>query len=122
MRKTKKHFITISIIIAIIVGGIAYGIDSAFSDIQRIDGQEYITESTSPNGTYAVTAYLNNGGSTTDYAVLATLRNNKNYKIKNIYWQYHCEKADIEWLNDKTVKINGIQLNVKNEIYDYRCL
>ncbi|MEG6611795.1 DUF5412 family protein [Pseudoclostridium thermosuccinogenes] len=45
---------------------------------------------------------------------------NKNGKTKNIYWQYHCEKAEIEWINDEIVIINGVELNVKSEIYDYR--
>ena len=132
MIKRKKCIITISIIIAIVVGGIAYGIYWAFYDIQRINGQEYfydiqringqeyITEATSPDGTYTVTAYLNNGGATTSYAVLGTLKNNKKNKTKNIYWQYRCEKADMEWLSDDTIKINGIQLQVEDEIYDYR--
>ena len=116
----RKKYIKICIIIAIVVIGIVYSIKWSFSDIQRINGQEYITESTSPDGKYTVTAYLNNGGATTDYAVLATLKNNKNGKTKNIYWQYHCEEADIEWLSDDTIKINEVELNVKNEIYDYR--
>ena len=116
----RKQYIKICIIIAIVVIGIVYCIKWSFSDIQRINGQEYITESTSPDGKYTVTAYLNNGGATTDYAVLATLKNNKNGKTKNIYWQYHCEEADIEWLSDDTIKINEVELNVKNEIYDYR--
>ena len=116
----RKKYIKICIIIAIVVIGIVYGIKWSFSDIQRINGQEYITESTSPDGKYTVTAYLNNGGATTDYAVLATLKNNKNGKTKNIYWQYHCEEAYIEWLSDDIIKINEVELNVKNEIYDYR--
>lgn len=118
--KQKKYIITIFIIVFIIIGGVSYIINWAFFDIQRINGQEYLDESTSPNGTYTVTAYLNNGGATTSYAVLGTLKNNKNGKSKNIYWQYRCEKAEMEWLNDETIKINGIELNVKSEIYDYR--
>lgn len=119
-RKIKKNFVIISIIIFVMIGAVAYTINWAFFDIQRIDGQEYITELTSPNETYTVTAYLNNGGATTSYAVLGTLKNNKNGKNKNIYWQYRCEKANMEWLNDEVIKINGKELNVKNEIYDYR--
>lgn len=120
MKKTKKHLITIFIIITIMVCGVAYVINWAFFDIQRINGQKYLTESSSPNGTYTVTAYLNNGGATTSYSVLGILKNNKNGKIKNIYWQYRCEKAEIEWLNDESIRINGVELNVKNEIHDYR--
>ncbi|MFA6941752.1 MAG: DUF5412 family protein [Clostridiaceae bacterium] len=119
-QKTKNRFIKTCIIIAIIVSGAAYAINYAFFDIQRLKGQEYLNESTSPNGTYTVTAYLNNGGATTGFAVLGTLKNNINGKKKNIYWQYHCEKANIEWLNEESVKINGAELNVRNEIYDYR--
>ena len=119
-QKTKKNLVIISIIIVAMVGAAAYAINWAFFDIQRIDGQEYLKELTSPNGTYTVTAYLNNGGATTGYAVLCALKNNNNGKNKNIYWQYRWEKADMEWLNDETIKINGLELNVKNEIYDYR--
>lgn len=36
MRKTKKHLITIFIIITSMVGGVAYAINWAFFDIQRI--------------------------------------------------------------------------------------
>ena len=120
MKRTKKYLIRILITIAIIIGGAAYAINWAFFDIQRINGQEYLTEATSPNGMYTVTAYLNNGGATTSYATLGILKNNKNGKVKNIYWQYRSEKAEMEWLNDETIRINGIVLNVKNEIYDYR--
>lgn len=116
----KKSIITIFLSSAIIAGGISYGVYWAFYDIQRINGQQYITESTSPNGKYTVIAYLNDGGATTGYAVLGMLKNNNSGKTKNIYLQYNCEKADISWINDETIKINGIQLNVKNEIYDYR--
>ena len=119
-QKTKKKLVIISIIIVAVVGAAAYAINWAFFDIQRINGQEYLNEATSPNGTYTVTAYLNNGGATTSFAVLGILKNNESGKIKNIYWQYRCEKANMEWLNDEKIKINGVELDVKNEIYDYR--
>jgi len=119
MRKTRKYIITISIIV-FIVGGVSYIINWAFFDIQRINGQKYLDELTSPNGTYTVTTYLNNGGATTNYAVLGTLNNNINGKTKNIYWQYRCEKSEMEWLNDEIIKINGVELNVKSDVYDYR--
>jgi len=117
---TKKRLATAFIIFVVTIGGIVYFINWAFYDIQRIHGQEYITETTSPNGTYTVTASLNNGGATTGCAILGTLKNNKSGKSKNIYWKYHCEKADMQWLDDETIKINGVELKVKNEVYDYR--
>ena len=103
-----------------IVALLAYGIYWAFYDIQRLDGQDVIEEVSSPNGTYTITAYLNNGGATTSYAVLCTVKNNKTGKKKNIYWQYRCENAEIIWKSDEIVIINGIELNVSKDTYDYR--
>lgn len=107
-------------ILLIVFALILYGIYWAFFDIQRIDGQEIITTSDSPDSTYTVTAYLNNGGATTDYAVLCAVKNNKTGKERNIYWNYHCSTADIQWIDDKTVNINGIELDVTKDSYDYR--
>lgn len=115
----KKKIIP-AVVLFMVIGFIGYGIKWAFFDIQRIDGQEYITKSESPNGTYLVTAYLNNGGATTDYAVLCSVENKLNGKEKNIYWNYHCDSVDILWTDDDTVVINGIALNLPNQTYDYR--
>ena len=65
-----------------------------------------IAESTSPDGTYTVNAYVSDGGATTPYTVS--------------YWQYRENAADITWVDDDTVKINGVILDVPNETYDYR--
>lgn len=116
----KKIIVSICIITGIVLALFAYGIYWAFFDIQRIDGQEVIDVSHSPNSSYTVTAYLNNGGATTDYAVLCSVKNNNTGREKNIYWNYHCYDAVIKWLDDKTVVINGIQLDVTKDTYDYR--
>ncbi|MEL1134310.1 DUF5412 family protein [Desulfitobacterium sp. THU1] len=119
-QKIRKKLLFVLLTLAILAGGIIYAINWAFFDIQRISGQEYLAESTSPNGTYTVTAYLNNGGATTDYAVLCRMKNNINGKIKNIYWQYHSKQADMVWINYEIIRINNIEINVNSEIYDYR--
>ena len=92
----------------------------AFFDIQRIEGQNELTVSQSPNGKYTVTAYLNDGGATTDFAVLCTVKDNENGKEKNIYWNYHCNSADIKWVDEDTVDINGEVLDVETDTYDFR--
>jgi hypothetical protein len=117
----KKSSTTIWLIImAVIVVLISGGIYWAFFDIQHIDADEIIEVSKSPDGAYTVTAYLNNGGATTDYSVLCSVTNNQTGKTRNIYWQYHCQTADIQWLDNTTVIINGIELDVTKDIYDYR--
>lgn len=120
MKKRSVPVIIVASILLIVFVLISYGIYWAFFDIQHIDGQEIITVSDSPDSSYTVTAYLNSGGATTDYAVLCAVKNNKTGKERNIYWNYHCSTADIQWLDDKTASINGIELDVTTDLYDYR--
>ena len=116
----KKAYRVVGIVIFFIVALVGYGIYWAFYDIQRLEGQEVLQEVSSPNNTYTITAYLHNGGATTDYAVLCSVKNNHTGKEKNIYWQYHCAEATIIWIDEDTVQINGVELDVTKDTYDYR--
>lgn len=98
----------------------AYAYWWAFHDIQRIAWQEILTQSDSPSGRYTVTAYLTNGGATTDFGVLCGVTDHMTGGERKFYWQYRCEEARILWLDDETVQINGIVLDVQNGRYDYR--
>ena len=115
-----KSGLKIFIISLLVIVLLFYAVYWAFFDIQHIKGQDYLRASTSPDKKYTITAYLNNGGATTSYAVLCTVKNNKTGKKKNIYWQYRCENAEIIWKSDEIVIINGIELNVSKDTYDYR--
>ncbi len=116
----KKTLSIIGIVLLLVISMLGYGFYWAFYDIQRLEGQEVIQKVTSPNGTYTVTAYLNNGGATTGCAVLCSVKTNGRNNEKNIYWQYRCEEANIVWVDEHTVQINGVELNVKKDTYDYR--
>lgn len=116
----KKTLPIVCIVVLLLISLLGYSIYCFFYDIRHIEGQEVIQKISSPSDTYTITAYLNNGGATTDYAVLCSVKNNSTGKEKNIYWQYHCNKADIAWLDEETVQINGVELNVKKDTYDYR--
>ncbi|GAE37712.1 DUF5412 family protein [Halalkalibacter akibai] len=113
--KKKKTLIKLLIIVGILV----YGIYWVFFDWGRFK-QELISESTSPNGTYTIYAYLNNTHATTPFTVLGELVfNNSSKRSKIIYWD-KAENANILWIDDNTVEINGIIINVPNESYDFR--
>ena len=84
--------------------------------------EEHISTSTSPDKTYTLEAYKVNGGATVDYSI-------KVYKLSDtmrlektlIYNKYHEYDAKIEWINNDTVSINGVILDLsKNETYDWR--
>lgn len=109
------------IIPLLIIGLLGYGVYWAFFDMGRLPKGDLISEVTSPDGTYTLKAYVSSGGATTDNAVLGELNFNKeNKKAKNIYWNYHEENANIKWLDENTVIINGHKLKVLNETFDYR--
>ncbi|AYA75928.1 hypothetical protein DOE78_11025 [Bacillus sp. Y1] len=114
----KKNVIIISLLLLCLF---AYGVYWLLFDINRINPGEFISQSTSPNSDYTIKAYVNNGGATTDYAVLGVLYfNEENRRPKNIYWNYHEEQAEIKWENENTVVINGHKLKIPNETYDFR--
>lgn len=39
---------------------------------------------------------------------------------KIIYWGQGTSHLELKWLDNHTVRINGIELNVQKEVYDYR--
>ena len=92
---------------------------SYFFSIQSYKGEEVIGIYPSPNGTYILTTYLNNAKDwTVDFAVLGRVKNTKTNLSKNVYYKYHCNVAEVQWLDDTTVVINDVIINVKKDIYD----
>lgn len=79
-----------------------------------------ILSSLSPNSMYQVNAYLCDGGATVDQSIRAEVVIVSTGKTRNIYWQYHAYDAEINWISDELVSINGITLNVLEDMYDYR--
>jgi hypothetical protein len=120
--KIWKKVVVISLVIGLVfVGLIGYGVYWAFFDMSRLPTGEYLTEETSPDGTYTLKAYVTNGGATTSYAIRGELVfNDRNNKTKNIYWNYREETADIVWKDDDTVEINGHILDVPDDTFDFR--
>jgi len=106
------------VFIAIVVG---YGVYHFFFDLNNLPHGELINEVPSPNGEYTFKAYLVNGGATVDFAVRGEVQFNKSSKKpKTIYWNYHESEANIKWLDNDTVVINGHELNVTKETFDFR--
>lgn len=72
----------------------------------------------SPNGVYIMNAYKIDGGPISADAIRVEIINKKKNKKKNIYWCYPKSEVSIKWLNDETVEINEIKLNIKKEKYN----
>lgn len=117
-KKMLKGLILIGLIFIALLG---YGVYWAFFDMNRLPTGEYLTEETSPDGTYTVRAYVTNGGATVSYSVRGELVfNKKENKTKNIYWRDREETANISWTDSDTVVINGHSLDVPHDKFDLR--
>lgn len=118
--KRKKIVKIILIISFLFVGFIGYGVYWAFFDMNRLPRGEYLTEESSPDGTYSLKAYLSSPSLSSDAVRGELIFNERNGKTKNIYWNYRESTAKIKWLDNKTVVINGRSLEVPNERFDFR--
>lgn len=117
----KRNKIVILLILSFVII-ISLNISNRLRDkMNTLPKGEYMTESTSPSGDYTVKTYLCNGGATVDWAIRGELTiNSKFNKKRNIYWQYRTNESDITWKDNKTVVINGIDIDLPNGKYDYR--
>jgi len=117
----RKKIVRISLIISFLfIGFVGYGIYWAFFDMNTLPTGEYLTEETSPDGTYTLKAYVSVTNLSSDAVRGELVFNKHNGKTKNIYWNYRESTANIEWLDTKTVVINGYTLEVPNERFDFR--
>lgn len=117
----RKKIVKISLIIGFLfMGFIGYGVYWAFFDMKRLPTGEYLTEETSPDGTYTLKAYVSSPSLSADAVRGELVFNEPKGKTKNIYWNYRESTAKIEWLDNKTVVINGHTLEVPNGKFDFR--
>lgn len=113
----KKIFMVIMIIGLTLFIAVYY----FFYDMSRLSGGTIIAEETSPDGTYTVKAYLGEHGATVANTIRGELVfNHMARKPKNIYWNYREEEAVVFWVDEDTVVINEKELDVPDEVYDYR--
>lgn len=114
--KGKSHVIIVIIIVLVIVYAIYY----FFYNTSNLPEGDLIESIKSPTDEYKLNSYFINGGSLSGDAIRVELTNNKTSKRKNIYWGYPESTANIKWINEDTVEINGHTLNIHKDRYDWR--
>ncbi len=96
-------------------------INHFFYSMSNLPDGEFLTESRSPNGEYTVKAYVSMSGATVADAVRGeVVYHQKKDKKKNIYWNYRESTAEIDWIDEHTISINGVKLDVRKDVYDFR--
>ena len=121
MKKYHLLFIACSLVFSMFIFW-AFGIFliKHMSGMNDLPNGDYIESYESPNGEYVVNSYLCSGNATVDFAVRCEAVNNKTGDTRNIYWEYHFDTADVSWVDENTVLINGHYLNVITDSYDWR--
>ncbi|WP_087456524.1 DUF5412 domain-containing protein [Tumebacillus avium] len=116
----KKVLIGCSSFLILVLGILAFAVYYFFYSMDRLPVGEFLTQSSSPNKTYTIDFYLVNGGATTDFSVRGELVINKTKERENIYWEYRTENVKAVWKDEYTVLINGHELDVRKDKYDWR--
>ena len=109
----------------LLIGTLLFGlfmmINYLFFNIDRVPEGELLADKISPSGEYTVLTYAINAHTTVAPAVRGEVISHKeNVKKRNLYWAYRKEQGEIEWINKHVVSINGIELDVRTETYDFR--
>lgn len=119
IKKIKKS--RIKILLFLFIFSVFFLIYTLFYDINNISGGKFLNEVSSSNGDYALKAYLIDGGPLSSDSMRVELVYNKNKsKVKNIYFNYPENSVTMKWLDNFNVEINGKQLNINKETYDWR--
>ena len=107
-------FISVLFIVALLIGVLIL-----FNSIFSPD-KELISTTESIDGRYKVEAYRINGGATTDYVVRCYLKGDKILGKKLIYNDYHVDSASLIWIDNDTIWINGHEIDLPDDKYDFR--
>ena len=126
--KRRKTALTAVIILAAIIGLLAFLFWYFFVSMYHLPEGTEIDRVVSPDGTYTLVLYAV-APPAEAVARRGELINNETGKKKNIYWDFATTSTyqywndhltGIRWLDEVTVEINGIQLDVRHEHYNRR--
>ena len=109
----KKYTLVLILIISI------FAIIKFFSNnLLFLPKGEIIETLISQDNKHTMNAYIIDGGSLSANAIRVEIINNKTKKVKNIYWSYPENEVEIKWIDNETVIINNIKLNIYKDTYN----
>lgn len=88
-------------------------------DMDRLPEGVETARCVSPDGKYVLILYESET-SLSSPALRGEILECASGKRRNIYWQYRPAGRDCVWVDNETVRINGITLNIHHDRYDYR--
>lgn len=93
--------------------------DFLIVELNELPEGVFLSKYPSPNNKFIARAYLlDEGGATVRTAIRVEIDNGN--EIKTIYWNYDESTVNILWLDNKTIMINGHQLNIFVDTYQWK--
>jgi hypothetical protein len=116
----KPKFLIIISLAVVVIGLISWLYYYLSYDLQRLSkAGEVIAIAESPNKKYVITVKKNSAGASSMSWNLVGIVGDRTNKEKIIYWDEGSE-AKVKWIDEKTVIINDVELNIEKDTYDYR--
>ena len=103
-----------SIIILVIIGFITLML--YFNHVAPLENRP-LGECTSPDCKHVCVVFVSNGGATTPYTVVAQVRGSWIIGKRTVYAVDNIEEATFRWIDNRTVRINGIDLDIYKDYY-----
>ena len=103
-----------SIIILVIIGFITLML--YFNHVAPLENRP-LGESTSPDGKHVCVVFVSDGGATTPYTVVAQISGTWIIGKRTVYAVDNIEDADFHWVDDRTIRINGVSLDIYKDYY-----
>lgn len=119
MNKKRKVFLIFLIVVVFLACLFKY---ISMFYIPRTIGYEYKGSVYSPDGKYMLNLWNTSGGATSSFSVSASVASIDGKFKKNIFREIHETNIEGYWIDNCTVSINGIILDVEYETYDNRRL
>ena len=116
MRKTLKilGIAIASVILLVIIGFITLML--YFNHVAPLENRP-LGECTSPDCKHVCVVFVSNGGATTPYTVVAQVRGSWIIGKRTVYAVDNIEEATFRWIDNRTVRINGIDLDIYKDYY-----
>lgn len=120
MKAKKILFSIVAVLCGLVFAAsiVLFAYDNFFFDIKQLPEGEHIVSVTTTGDHFTINMYKvqNNMGT----AIRGELLDNKTKTTKNVYWETNTDKAEVFWLNETMVSINGNVVDVTVDTFDSR--
>jgi len=117
MKKPKRLIKIIGIVLTSVAGCIVLFVVAFEIFMSHMTSQELIGNYPSPDGEHTAYIYLYDGGATTPFSILCDVKGERIFGKRRIYVKDHIDTATVEWIDERTVRINGVTLDIFDDKY-----